>query len=200
MRRLRGTTSISYGTTRLIDARCADCPARRRRRRPVGWPADPTVTVFARLVGADHTGSLSPARRTGALRSHLLRADSLSVTMLLVIGTWAPRDLGSIATSIRLETGTPTPGAHLYGVLSPVSSRRWRSRSWPQHRRDVGAIEPRRGHRVPRRHRRTPRSGHWKYSSSARRHRAGLPGHVLLYFVSLHGAQSSAHALDIDPC
>jgi hydrogenase-4 component F len=175
----------------------------------LGWRRlTATVTVFAALsvlaVGVVLALRVESGARFGV--SHLLRVDSLSVTMLLVIGT-----VGTLATwasigyiDAELAAGhTDRRGAHLYGVLLPLFLA---AMALAVLANNIGvmwvAIEATTvataflvGHRRTR----AALEATWKYVVICS---VGIAlaflGTVLLYFVSLHGGASSAHALDID--
>jgi hydrogenase-4 component F len=137
---------------------------------------------------------------------HLLRADALSVTMLLVMGTvgtlatWA--SIGYIEAELR-DGHTDRQGAHVYGVLLPLFLA---AMALAVLANNIGvmwvAIEATTvataflvGHRRTR----AALEATWKYVVICS---VGIAlaflGTVLLYFVSLHAGASSAHALDID--
>ena len=175
----------------------------------LGWRRlTATVTVFAALsvliIGAVLALRVESGARFGV--AHLLRVDALSVTMLLVIGT-----VGTLATwasigyiDAELEHGhTDRKGAHLYGVLLPLFLA---AMALAVLANNIGvmwvAIEATTvataflvGHRRTR----AALEATWKYVVICS---VGIAlaflGTVLLYFVSLHGGATSAHALDID--
>jgi len=135
-----------------------------------------------------------------------LRADALSATMLLVIGT-----VGTLATAASIgyidaelaHGHTDRRGARLYGVLLPLFLA---AMSLAVLANSIGvmwvAIEATTvataflvGHRRTR----TALEATWKYMVIGSVGIAlALLGTVLLYFVSLHAGASSARALDLD--
>jgi len=175
----------------------------------VGWRRlSATVTVLAAvsvLVSGAVIGlHIESGARFGA--GHLLRADALSVTMLVVIGT-----VGTLATwasigyiNAELVHGhTDRRGADLYGVLVPVFLA---AMALAVLANNVGvmwvAIEATTvataflvGHRRTR----AALEATWKYVVICS---VGIAlaflGTVLLYFASLHTGASSGNALDID--
>jgi hydrogenase-4 component F len=175
----------------------------------LGWRRlSASVTVLAALsvlvsgaVIGFHVGS---GARFGA--GHLLRADALSATMLIVIGT-----VGTLATwasvgyvNAELAHGhTDRRGANLYGVLVPVFLA---AMALAVLANNIGvmwvAIEATTvataflvGHRRTR----AALEATWKYVVICS---VGIAlaflGTVLLYFASLHAGASSGNALDID--
>jgi hydrogenase-4 component F len=175
----------------------------------LGWRrASACVTLIAALstlaTGALLGFGIDSGVRLGA--GGLLRADSLSVTMLLVIGT-----VGSLATwasigyiDAELSHGqTDKQGAHLYGVLLPlflaamalavlannigvmwaaIEATTVATAFLVGHRRTRGALE-----------------ASWKYVVICSVGIAlALLGTVLLYFANLHAGAASGQALDID--
>jgi len=175
----------------------------------LGWRRlTASVTVFAALAVLVAGAMLALRVESGAHFGvgHLLRADSLSVTMLLVIGT-----VGTLATwasvgyiDDELHSGhTDRKSAHLYGVLLPLFLA---AMALAVLANNIGvmwvAIEATTvataflvGH-----HRtRAALEATWKYVVICS---VGIAlaflGTVLLYFASLHAGASSAHALDID--
>ncbi len=137
---------------------------------------------------------------------HLLRADALAVTMLLVIGT-----VGTLATwasigyiNVELVHGhTDSKGANLYGVLVPVFLA---AMALAVLANNIGviwvAIEATTvatAFLVAHRRTRTALEAAWKYVVICSVGIAlALLGTVLLYFVSLNAGASSADALNID--
>jgi len=175
----------------------------------IGWRRlSATVTVLAAvsvLVSGAVIGlHIESGARFGA--GHLLRADALSVTMLVVIGT-----VGTLATwasigyiNAELVHGhTDRRGADLYGVLVPVFLA---AMALAVLANNIGvmwvAIEATTvataflvGHRRTR----AALEATWKYVVICS---VGIAlaflGTVLLYFASLHTGASSGNALDID--
>jgi hydrogenase-4 component F len=175
----------------------------------LGWRRlSACVTVLAALSVLISSALLGFRVGSGAQFSvgHLLRADALSVTMLIVIGT-----VGTLATlasigyiNAELAHGhTDRKGANLYGVLVPVflaamalavlannigvmwaaiEATTVATAFLVGHRRTRGALE-----------------ATWKYVVICS---VGIAlaflGTVLLYFASLHAGASSGTALDID--
>jgi len=136
----------------------------------------------------------------------LLRADALSVTMLLVIGT-----VGTLATwasvgyiDAELAHGhTDPPGARLYGVLMPLFLAAMALAvlansigvMWVAIEATTVATAFLVGHRRTR----AALEATWKYVVICSVGIAlALLGTVLLYAVSLHAGASSSRALDID--
>ena len=136
----------------------------------------------------------------------LLRADALSVTMLLVIGT-----VGTLATwasvgyiDAELAHGhTDSPGARLYGVLMPLFLAAMALAvlansigvMWVAIEATTVATAFLVGHRRTR----AALEATWKYVVICSVGIAlALLGTVLLYAVSLHAGASSSRALDID--
>jgi hydrogenase-4 component F len=175
----------------------------------LGWRAlSASVTVLAAICVLTTGAVLGFAVQSGARFGvgNLLRADALSVTMLLVIGT-----VGTMATwasigyiDAELAAGhTDRRGANLYGVLVPlflaamalavlannigvmwvaIEATTVATAFLVGHRRTRGALE-----------------ATWKYVVICS---VGIAlaflGTVLLYFASLHAGASSGDALNID--
>lgn len=166
------------------------------------------LVVGVVLVGLVGTGGGSGAAGSGARYAvgHLLRADALSVTMLIVIGT-----VGSLATwasigyiDAELAHGHTDPqAARLYGVLLPlflaamalavlatsigvmwvaIEATTVATAFLVAHRRTRAALE-----------------ATWKYVIICSVGIAlALLGTVLLHFASLHAGASTGNTLDID--
>jgi len=175
----------------------------------VGWRRlSASVTVLAALSVLISAAVLGFRVEAGARfgLGHLLRADALSVTMLVVIGT-----VGTLATwasvgyiDAELAHGhTDRKGANLYGVLVPIFLA---AMSLAVLANNIGmmwvAIEATTvataflvGHRRTR----AALEATWKYVVICS---VGIAlaflGTVLLYFASLHAGASSGSALDID--
>ena len=175
----------------------------------LGWRRlSASVTVLAAL-SVLITGTILGFRvQSGAQFGvgHLLRVDSLSVTMLLVIGTvgtlatWA--SIGYIDAEL-VHGHTDRAGARLYGVLVPLFLA---AMALAVLANNIGvmwvAIEATTvvtaflvGHRRTR----AALEATWKYVVICS---VGIAlaflGTILLYFVSLHAGASSDQALDID--
>ncbi|HUX71553.1 MAG TPA: proton-conducting transporter membrane subunit, partial [Cellulomonadaceae bacterium] len=163
------------------------------------------LVVGVVLVGLVGTGGASGSGARYAV-GHLLRADALSVTMLIVIGT-----VGSLATwasigyiEAELAHGhTDPPAARLYGVLLPlflaamalavlatsigvmwvaIEATTVATAFLVAHRRTRAALE-----------------ATWKYVIICSVGIAlALLGTVLLHFASLHAGASTGNTLDID--
>ena len=175
----------------------------------LGWRRLTAYVTLGAALSVLVTGILLAARVGSGTRfavDHLLRADSLSVTMLLVMGTvgtlatWA--SVGYIDAELR-HGHTDRRGAHLYGVLLPLFLA---AMALAVLANNIGvmwvAIEATTvataflvGHRRTR----AALEATWKYVVICS---VGIAlaflGTVLLYFASLHAGASSAHALDID--
>jgi hydrogenase-4 component F len=175
----------------------------------LGWRRLTAYVTLAAALSVLVTGILLATRVESGARfavDHLLRADSLSVTMLLVMGTvgtlatWA--SVGYIDAELR-DGHTDRRGAHLYGVLLPLFLA---AMALAVLANNIGvmwvAIEATTvataflvGHRRTR----SALEATWKYVVICS---VGIAlaflGTVLLYFASLHAGASSAHALDID--
>jgi hydrogenase-4 component F len=175
----------------------------------VGWRRlSASMTVLAALSVWIGGALLALRVGSGALFGvgHLLRADALSATMLIVIGT-----VGTLATcasvgyiDAELAHGhTDRSGANLYGVLVPLFLS---AMALAVLANNIGvmwvAIEATTvataflvGHRRTR----TALEATWKYVVICS---VGIAlaflGTVLLYFASLHAGASSEQALDID--
>ncbi|MCY7289937.1 MAG: hydrogenase [Cryobacterium sp.] len=164
-----------------------------------------TLAGFSILVsGAVLAVRSEPGAQYAA--GNLLRADALSITMLIVIGT-----VGTLATwaSIgyiddELARGhTDQKGANLYGVLVPIFLATMALAvlannigvMWAAIEATTVATAFLVGHRRTR----TALEATWKYVVICS---VGIAlaflGTVLLYFVSLHAGASSGEALDID--
>ncbi|HEY8720021.1 proton-conducting transporter membrane subunit [Pengzhenrongella sp.] len=175
----------------------------------LGWRrATASVTVLAALcvlLTAAFVGfGLESGVRFGV--AHVLRIDSLGVTMLLVIGT-----VGTLATwaSIGYIDGelargdTDRAGAHLYGVLLPLFLA---AMSLAVLANNIGvmwvAIEATTvatAFLVAHSRTRSALEATWKYVVICSVGIAlALLGTVLLYFASLHAGATSSHALDMD--
>ncbi len=175
----------------------------------LGWRRLTAYVTLGAALSVLVTGILLSFRVESGARfaiDHLLRADSLSVTMLLVMGTvgtlatWA--SVGYIDAELR-NGHTDRRGAHLYGVLLPLFLA---AMALAVLANNIGvmwvAIEATTvataflvGHRRTR----SALEATWKYVVICS---VGIAlaflGTVLLYFASLHAGASSAHALDID--
>ena len=175
----------------------------------LGWRRlSASVTVGAALSVLASGAVVGLRLESGARFSvgHLLRADALSVTMLIVIGT-----VGTLATwasigyiNAELAHGhTDRRGANLYGVLVPIFLA---AMALAVLANNIGvmwvAIEATTvataflvGHRRTR----ASLEATWKYVVICS---VGIAlaflGTVLLYFASLHAGASSGTALDID--
>ena len=175
----------------------------------LGWRRlSASVTVLAAMSvlvsGAVIGLQAGSGTRFGA--GHLLRADALSITMLIVIGTvgtlatWA--SVGYINAEL-IHGHTDRRGANLYGVLVPVFLA---AMALAVLANNIGvmwvAIEATTvataflvGHRRTR----AALEATWKYVVICS---VGIAlaflGTVLLYFASLHAGASSGNALDID--
>jgi len=175
----------------------------------LGWRRlTSSVTVLAALAILGTGGILGLSLGSGAryAAGDLLRADALSITMLVVIGT-----VGTLATwassgyiDAELTHGhTDRKGANLYGVLVPVFLA---AMALAVLANNIGvmwvAIEATTvataflvGHRRTR----AALEATWKYVVICS---VGIAvaflGTVLLYFASLHAGASSANALDIE--
>jgi hydrogenase-4 component F len=175
----------------------------------LGWRRlSACVTVLAAL-SVLVSGALLGLRLESGARftvGHLLRADALSATMLIVIGTvgtlatWA--SLGYINAEL-VHRHTDREGANLYGVLVPIFLA---AMALAVLANNIGvmwvAIEATTvataflvGHRRTR----AALEATWKYVVICS---VGIAlaflGTVLLYFASLHAGASSGNALDID--
>ena len=175
----------------------------------VGWRRlSASVTVLGAvsvLVAGIVLGfGVSSGSRFGV--GHLLRADALSVTMLIVIGT-----VGTLATwaslgyiNAELAHGhTDRPGAHRYGVLVPLFLAAMALAvlannagvMWAAIEATTVATAFLVGHRRTR----AALEATWKYVIICS---VGIAlaflGTVVLYFASLHAGAPSAHALEID--
>ena len=139
------------------------------------------MTVLVCGVRARVPGGLGPHFALGGL----LRADALSVTMLIVIGvvgtlaTWA--SIGYVAAELA-HGHTDATGARLYGVLTPAFLAAMVACGVrQQHRRDLGRDRGHhRRHRVP--GRASPHPHRAGGDVEVRHHllgrdRDGLPGH-----------------------
>ena len=175
----------------------------------VGWRRlSAFVTVLAALSVLMTAAALGSHIGSGARLGvgHLLRADALTVTMLIVIGTvgtlatWA--SVGYINAELAHEH-TDQRGANLYGVLVPIFLA---AMSLAVLANNIGlmwvAIEATTvataflvGHRRTR----AALEATWKYVVICS---VGIAlaflGTVLLYFASLHAGASSGTALNID--
>ncbi len=175
----------------------------------LGWRRlSASVTVFAALSVLISGAAIGSRIGSGARFSvgHLLRADALSVTMLIVIGT-----VGTLATwagigyiNAELAHGhTDSRGANLYGVLVPIFLA---AMALAVLANNIGvmwvAIEATTvataflvGHRRTR----AALEATWKYVVICS---VGIAlaflGTVLLYFASLHAGAPSGSALNID--
>ena len=175
----------------------------------LGWRRlTASVTVIAALSVLVSASAIGPRVSSGAQFGvgRLLRADALSVTMLIVIGT-----VGTLATwasigyiNAELAQGhTNRKGANLYGVLVPIFLA---AMALAVLANNIGvmwvAIEATTvataflvGHRRTR----PALEATWKYVVICS---VGIAlaflGTVLLYFASLHAGASSERALDID--
>jgi len=175
----------------------------------LGWRRlSASVTVFAALSVLISGAAIGFRVGSGARFSvgHLLRADALSVTMLIVIGT-----VGTLATwagigyiNAELAHGhTDSRGANLYGVLVPIFLA---AMALAVLANNIGvmwvAIEATTvataflvGHSRTR----AALEATWKYVVICS---VGIAlaflGTVLLYFASLHAGAPSGSALDID--
>jgi len=175
----------------------------------LGWrPLTSSVTVLAALsvlVSSAILGfNLGPGPRFGI--GNLLRADALSVSMLVVIGTvgtlatWA--SIGYIDAELA-DRHTDQSGANLYGVLVPIFLS---AMALAVLANNIGviwvAIEATTvataflvGHRRTR----PALEATWKYVVICS---VGIAvaflGTVLLYFASLHAGASSGNALNLD--
>ncbi|RYV50817.1 proton-conducting transporter transmembrane domain-containing protein [Pengzhenrongella frigida] len=175
----------------------------------LGWRRLTAYVTLAAAFAVLLSGAILVHRvESGAVFAvgHLLRADSLTVTMLLVMGTvgtlatWA--SVGYIDAELR-DGHTDRAGAHLYAVLLPLFLA---AMALAVVANNIGvmwvAIEATTvataflvGHRRTR----AAFEAAWKYVVICSVGIAlALLGTVLLYFVSLHAGASSAHALDID--
>ena len=166
------------------------------------------MTVLASLSVLVSAAALGSRVGTGARFAvgHLLRADALTVTMLIIIGTvgtlatWA--SVGYINTEVA-HRNTDQKGANLYGVLVPIFLS---AMSLAVLTNNIGmmwvAIEATTvataflvGHRRTR----AALEATWKYVVICS---VGIAlaflGTVLLYFASLHAGASSGDALNID--
>jgi len=175
----------------------------------VGWGRlSSSVTVLAALLVLISGAVIGFRVGSGAQFSvgRLLRADALSVTMLIVIGT-----VGTLATwasigyiDAELAHGhTNRRGAHLYGVLVPIFLAAMALAvlannigvMWAAIEATTVATAFLVGHRRTR----AALEATWKYVVICS---VGIAlaflGTVLLYFASLHAGASSANALDID--
>ena len=175
----------------------------------VGWRRlSSYLTVGAALTvlvtGVVLAAGIGPDPLYGA--GSLLRADALSVTMLLIIGT-----VGTLATwasvgyiDAELAHGhTDPPGARLYGVLMPLFLAAMALAvlansigvMWVAIEATTVATAFLVGHRRTR----AALEATWKYVVICSVGIAlALLGTVLLYAVSLHAGASSSRALDID--
>jgi hydrogenase-4 component F len=175
----------------------------------LGWRRLTAVmTVLAALLILVSGAVLSLDARSGARLAmlNLFRADALSVTMLIVIGT-----VGTLATwasigyiDAELAHGhTDTKGANLYGVLVPVFLAAMASAvlannvgvMWVAIEATTVATAFLVGHRRTR----AALEATWKYVVICS---VGIAlaflGTVLLYFASLHAGASSGDALNIE--
>jgi hydrogenase-4 component F len=175
----------------------------------LGWRRlTASVTVLAALSVLVSAGAIGLRVGSGAQfgAGRLLRADALSVTMLIVIGT-----VGTLATwasigyiNAELTQGhTNRKGANLYGVLVPVFLAAMALAvlasnigvMWVAIEATTVATAFLVGHRRTR----PALEATWKYVVICS---VGIAlaflGTVLLYFASLHAGASSERALDID--
>ena len=172
-------------------------------RRLTSW-----VTVLAAVSILVSGAALAVRGEPGAqfAAGNLLRADALSITMLIVIGTvgalatWA--SIGYIDAELS-HRHTDQKGANLYGVLVPIFLATMALAvlannigvMWAAIEATTVATAFLVGHRRTR----TALEATWKYVVICS---VGIAlaflGTVLLYFVSLHAGASSGQALDID--
>jgi len=175
----------------------------------LGWRRlSATVTVLSALSvlisGVVLAFDVTSGPRFGM--GHLLRADALSVTMLLVIGsvgglaTWA--SIGYIDAELA-HGHTDRRGAHLYGTLVPVFLA---AMALAVEANNIGAMwaaieatTVATAFLVGHRRTRTALEATWKYVVICSMGIAlAFLGTVFLYFANLHAGASRARALDLD--
>jgi hydrogenase-4 component F len=174
-----------------------------------GWRRTSAAITVLSAITILGCGIALATRVGGAPRyclGHLLRADALSVTMLLVVGivgtlaTWA--SLGYIETELA-RGHTTRRGAHLYGTLVPAFLA---SMALAVLSNNVGimwvAVEATTiitAFLVGHRRNRAALEATWKYVVICS---VGIAiaflGTVLLYFAARHAGASSSRALDLD--